>query len=177
MTKYKICVCCDEKIKNEDELEYTFDKEPICQSCLHDDESEPIAQVVPIGDNEDFNNLEYSGYGFTSYGIGSYHNWTDGLFSCGYSSADQWRGAYQPTSDKYTEIDENHITMGYPGNDDDLKEQKERIEKIVKDNNLRGCYVVSRTSNCLSQGLGYWVHNEDLDKYNKAVKQLEIKTQ
>jgi|SRR5688572_7749126 len=189
--RFKKCRCCDESIKNEEDLEFFIDYSvkpnskkrflPIHQSCLHDDESEPILQVAPIGNNPDFDNLEYSGYGFSSYGVGYYHNWTDGLFNFGYSKTDQWRGSYDPYSEKYTEIDQHHITFGYesdhPGYNDELEQQKKTIEKIIKDNNLRAVYVVSRTSNCLSSGLTYFVHNDDLSKYNNAILELEQQEQ
>ena len=180
MTKYKKCVACDEYIKENMQdyrqyLTYTDKGKPIHETCKSDDEIEPILQVVPIGNNPDFEDLEYSGYGLTAFNVGYYHDMTDGLFSF-YGKYDNWRGGDQPTSKTYTEIETNHITVGY-GNDDDLEQQKNKIFKIVQENNLRAVYIASRTSNCLSLGLGYWIHKDDLDKYNKAIQSETINNQ
>lgn len=166
------CVYCDQIIDPKDE--YTtvdFNGNEIHECCLNDDESEPIATIHALNKKtEDF--IDVNGYGVPTMQLGYHHNWTDGIFNCS-SHFHNYRGYYEPTSDEFTEVWENHVTMGY-GNENLLEKFDQIFTEFVQEYDIIAVRVLSITSNCLSSGLGYWVKNTDLKRFNNlATEELK----
>lgn len=154
------CVSCENKFLKED-MTSTFDNDPICESCLSDDQLEPAAWVFHIlNQDEEF-----------SMRIGRYFNETDGDFTVSWHNSDGWRGYYEVVSEKYTKIHDD-CALSYSEDEQNLKQFDEILTELARKHKIGIVRVVTRTSNLFSMGVDYFVHNSHLKKYNRIIEQV-----
>jgi hypothetical protein len=155
-----ICVSCNRPI---DEDEYGAEAPEggfVCQSCLSDDESEPVAVVI------------YSDNPEERATIGHYHDGTEGDFKAVYHRTDAWRGYYDvEPSEKWAKL---HNDCALWGSEDEgnLVQFDNVLRELLEKLDIRWARVMTRSSNVFSQGYDFFVEKKHLKKAVKIAERL-----
>jgi hypothetical protein len=155
-----ICVSCNRPI---DENEYGTEAPEggyVCQSCLSDDECEPIAVVI------------YSDEPESPVTIGNYHDGTDGDFKAVYHRTDAWRGYYgvEP-SDKWAQL-HSDCALAWSDDEKNLADFDKILRELLDKLDIRWARVMTRSSNVFSQGYDFFVEKKHLKKAEKIAERF-----
>jgi hypothetical protein len=156
----KVCVSCDEAIKDNEGYE-TNEAKPICCSCYDQDRTEPCATVIYSDDPDEPKT------------IGAYHNETEGDFEAVYHRTDGWRGYYDIKCSDAWEQAHSDCILGMSEDEKELKNFDDYLKELLDDREIRWARVISRTSNLFSQGYDFFVEKGKLEEIELIVANLK----
>lgn len=153
------CVNCEEE-KNAEEMTIggkgtEYAGKPVCDSCFYDAEAEPEAQVF-YGTSKEPNYIT------------PFENQTDGDFKVRWHPTDAWRGYYDVSSSKYTNLNSDAI-LSYDESEVKLNKFDDKVQELFKKNKIDYARVFTRTSNLFSTGYDLYVKKGQVDKAKKLV--------
>ena len=157
------CSGCEE-IFEESELTY-FRKanERLCDSCepdrVHDDKLE--APITAVYNGEDIRRT-----------VGYFHDDTMGDFDFEWQG-EGYRGHYNviPSGSWINVIDDN--ILAYSGDEADLKEFSDILEKAMQENHIQYAIIYSRSSNLFSTGYDMFIKKRHFKKYQLLKERIE----
>ena len=158
-----ICVSCNEPIDENVDGWATEAPEGgyVCQRCLSDDESEPIAVVI------------YSDNPEERVTIGNYHDGTDGDFKAVYHRTDAWRGYFNvEPSEKWAQL-HNDCALWGSEDEQNLADFDKIMRELLDKLDIRWARVMTRSSNVFSQGYDFFVEKKHLKKAEKIAEKFK----
>lgn len=170
MTKKKntmtVKASCNKCKKVFEEKELTFFRkanERLCDSCegdrVNDDKLEPPITAFYNGEE-------------IPRSIGYYHDDTMGDFDFEWQGSG-YRGHYEviPSGSWVNVIDDN--ILAYSGDEKDLKEFSDILEKVMQENHIQYAIVFSRSSNLFSTGYDMFIKKRHFKKYQLFKDRIE----
>jgi hypothetical protein len=154
---FKQCKGCERPIFGDDHTR-TDDGDPLCYSCMEQDESEPNA-TVRYSDGE-------------TVTIGAYHNGTGGDFKSVYHRTDAWRGHHDITPSKDWKLLRDDCILSMSEDEKELKEFDDHLVEALKQKEIRWARVITRTSNLFSSGYEFFVEAKRFEEVEGIVKHL-----
>jgi len=154
---FKQCKGCERPIFGDDHTR-TDDGDPLCYSCMEQDESEPNATV------------RYSDGNRAT--IGTYHNGTEGDFKAVYHRTDAWRGHHYIIPSKDWKLLRDDCILSMSEDEKELKEFDDHLVEALKQKKIRWARVITRTSNLFSSGYDFFVEAKRCLEALAIAKQL-----
>ena len=153
------CAWCGEVIELEENDSPYLDKQdrPVCDPCVESED--PDATVYYDNDSDP----EYV------YQINESRANDD--FECKYIHTDGWRGYMSVSSKTYTKVRDDAILFG-SSDAASLKQFDDLMRKYCDEQSIRYARVFTETSNVFCQGYDFFVHNEDVEKFENLSKLL-----